>query len=112
MRTNYFPSLNTPALFVHGSGDPFASTEELRAALELIPARTALIEVEGAGHELAHGKFEIAKTVLRPLRELLPGLIGSGTALLGAGGDVLFICHVPKNIADFLKAWDMRAHPL
>lgn len=71
MRTNYFPSLNTPALFVHGSGDPFASTEELRAALELIPARTALSEVEGAGHELAHGKFEIAETILLPFRELL-----------------------------------------
>lgn len=71
LRTEHFPSLKTPALFVHGSGDPFATTDELRAALELIPARTALIEVEGAGHELAHGEFDTAKLVLRPLRELL-----------------------------------------
>jgi predicted alpha/beta-hydrolase family hydrolase len=71
MRTEHFPSLKIPALFVHGSGDPFASTEELRAALELIPARTALSEVGGAGHELAHGKFEIAEMILLPFRELL-----------------------------------------
>lgn len=71
LRTDHFPSLKTPALFVHGSSDPFATTEELRAALDLIPERTALIEVEGAGHELARGKFDTAKLVLRPLRELL-----------------------------------------
>ena len=38
-RTSHWPALRTPALFVHGSRDPFASSEELRAALELIPAQ-------------------------------------------------------------------------
>ena len=52
MRTAFFPDLQTPALFVHGTADPFASPEELREAMALIPARTDLVIVEGAGHDL------------------------------------------------------------
>jgi len=39
-------------LFVHGARDPFGSLEELREAMALIPARTDLLPVEGAGHDL------------------------------------------------------------
>lgn len=52
MRTAFFPNLRTPALFVHGSEDPFGSPPELRAALQLIPAATELLLVDGAGHDL------------------------------------------------------------
>ena len=52
LRTKHFLSLHTPALFVHGTRDPFGSIEELKAALALAPARTGLLAVEGAGHEL------------------------------------------------------------
>jgi predicted alpha/beta-hydrolase family hydrolase len=52
MRTSHFPQLALPALFAHGSRDPFGSFEEMRAALALIPARTELLEIEGAGHDL------------------------------------------------------------
>lgn len=52
LRTAHFPKLSTPALFVHGSRDAFASSEEMSAALELIPVKTRLLEIEGAGHEL------------------------------------------------------------
>jgi len=51
-RTAFFPDLRTPALFVHGAADPFGTLEELRAAMALIPARTALLSVERAGHDL------------------------------------------------------------
>jgi predicted alpha/beta-hydrolase family hydrolase len=51
-RTDYFPQLRTPALFVHGTQDPFGSLVELREAIALIPARTDLVAVEGAGHDL------------------------------------------------------------
>lgn len=51
-RTDYFPSLETPALFVHGTKDPFGSLEELREAIALIPAGTDLLPVEGAAHDL------------------------------------------------------------
>src|SRR5436305_7722222 len=52
LRTAFFPELRTPALFVHGTNDPFGSIEELRAAVQLIPARTDLLEVTGAAHDL------------------------------------------------------------
>lgn len=52
MRTAFFPQLHTPALFVHGTKDGFASPEELREAMALIPARTGLVIVEGGGHDL------------------------------------------------------------
>jgi predicted alpha/beta-hydrolase family hydrolase len=51
-RTGFFAEWRTPALFVHGTRDPFGTLEELRAAMELIPARVDLLAVEGAGHDL------------------------------------------------------------
>jgi uncharacterized protein len=52
LRTQHLPNLRTPSLFVHGTRDPFGSVEEMTKALQLIPAKTALMEVEGAGHDL------------------------------------------------------------
>jgi uncharacterized protein len=52
LRTGHFPELKTPALFVHGTRDGFGSTDEMIAELRLIPARTELLEIAGAGHEL------------------------------------------------------------
>ena len=52
LRTAHFPNLRTPAQFVHGARDSFGSIGEMRAALALIPARTSLLEIEKAGHDL------------------------------------------------------------
>ena len=52
LRTGHFGSIQTRALFVHGTRDAFGSIDEMRAALPLIPARTDLAIVEGAGHSL------------------------------------------------------------
>lgn len=52
LRTQHFPQLRTPALFVHGARDPFGSPDELTAALALIPSRTQWIPIAAAGHEL------------------------------------------------------------
>lgn len=52
LRTAHFPKLRTPALFVHGTRDPFGSIDEMRAALALIPAPVELLAIEGAGHDL------------------------------------------------------------
>ncbi len=60
LRTGHFPSLNTKAVFVHGTKDQFGFPEELTEALRLIPAETHLITIEGAGHDLKKGKFEPA----------------------------------------------------
>ncbi len=51
-RTQHLPDLRTPTLFVQGTRDPFASIEELQRAIKMIPARTKLLPVEGAGHDL------------------------------------------------------------
>jgi hypothetical protein len=52
LRTSFFPDWRTPALFVHGSRDPFGSLAELRAAIAAIPARVELLPIQGAGHDL------------------------------------------------------------
>jgi uncharacterized protein len=51
-RTQHLPDLHTPALFVHGTRDPFGSIEELEQAIKMIPGKTKLMVVEGAGHDL------------------------------------------------------------
>ena len=56
MRTGHFPALHTPAMFVSGERDGFGAREELEAALKMIPAKTELLMVAGAGHELITAK--------------------------------------------------------
>lgn len=58
LRTAHLTKLRTPALFVHGTQDPFGSITELDAARALIPAPTALVVVEGAGHDLGWGRAQ------------------------------------------------------
>jgi predicted alpha/beta-hydrolase family hydrolase len=69
LRTAHFPQLQTPAIFVHGSRDPFGSLEELRQAIQLIPAETRLIELGGAGHELGRDHAGLAARIVSELRE-------------------------------------------
>jgi len=52
MRTEHLPRLRSPALFVHGTRDPFGTPDEISEALRLIPAPTTLVLIEGAGHDL------------------------------------------------------------
>jgi hypothetical protein len=52
LRTQHFFHLQTPALFVEGTRDPFGTIVELQQALKLIPAKTQLLQVEGQGHDL------------------------------------------------------------
>ena len=52
MRTKHFPSLEPPSLFVSGERDGFGTQVELEAALKMIPARTELMMMPTAGHEL------------------------------------------------------------
>jgi predicted alpha/beta-hydrolase family hydrolase len=51
-RTQHLPDLRTPTLFVSGTRDPFGTIAELERALKMIPGRTKLMPVEGAGHDL------------------------------------------------------------
>jgi hypothetical protein len=51
-RIQHLPNLRTPTLFIHGTRDPFGSIAEMEQALKMIPAKTKLVPVEGAGHDL------------------------------------------------------------
>jgi predicted alpha/beta-hydrolase family hydrolase len=66
LRTQHLPNLRTPSLFVHGTRDPFGSIEEMRKALQLIPAKKELLEVKDAGHDLGFkGKAQAANLAAR-----------------------------------------------
>lgn len=71
LRTAHFPSLHVPALFIHGTADPFGSPEEITAAMKLIPSRTQLMFIEGAGHDLKRGKFDLDSLLIDPFATLL-----------------------------------------
>ena len=76
-RTAHFPALRTPAVFLHGTRDPFAGIAALRAALRLIPAPTALVVARGAPHDLTAGPggraavAALAAEAVRAVRTLL-----------------------------------------
>jgi predicted alpha/beta-hydrolase family hydrolase len=59
LRTAHFPRLRTRTLFVQGSYDPFGSIEEMERAVTMIPAPHKLTVVEGAGHDLKRGRFDL-----------------------------------------------------
>jgi predicted alpha/beta-hydrolase family hydrolase len=69
LRVQHFPRLTVPALFVSGTTDGFATIAELEAAIAAIPAPTRVIAIDGAGHDLKRGRFELA-----PLPDALAAL--------------------------------------
>ena len=71
LRTEHFPRLRVPALFVQGTADPFGTLAELRQAVAAIPAATRLMPIDGAGHDLRRGRFDLDAVVIAVL-ELLP----------------------------------------
>jgi predicted alpha/beta-hydrolase family hydrolase len=68
-RTEHFPQLQVPGVFVQGTADSFGGVEEIRAALALIPAATRLIAIEGASHDLKRGRFDLGLVVAALLDE-------------------------------------------
>ena len=71
LRTEHFPRIAVPCVFVQGTADPFGSIAELEAAIAAIPAPTRLIPVQGAGHDLKRGGFDLA-AVAAAVMPLLP----------------------------------------
>jgi predicted alpha/beta-hydrolase family hydrolase len=74
LRTAHFPQLKTPSLFVHGGRDPFGSHDEMKGALALITAKTMLLEIEGAGHELLGKKAQenLPSRIVQAFQEFFP----------------------------------------
>lgn len=74
LRTAHFPQLRTPALFVHGSRDPFGSHAKMCSALSLLPGRRLLLEIEGAGHDLLGktAKSDLPARIVQAFQEFFP----------------------------------------
>jgi uncharacterized protein len=73
LRTAHLPKLSKPVFFVHGARDPFGTIPEMKSALKLIPAQHALLEVDGAGHDLLVKKAlgELPVRVVNEFRNFL-----------------------------------------
>lgn len=63
LRTEHFPRLGVRSVFVQGTADPFGTVAEIKSALSLIPAATLLIAIDGAGHDLKRGRFDLEPVV-------------------------------------------------
>ena len=63
LRTEHFPALDVPCLFVSGTRDPFASPDELEAASALISGPVTHVWIDGAGHELRRVDARVAASV-------------------------------------------------
>jgi uncharacterized protein len=75
-RTQHLPDLRTPTLFVHGTRDPFGSIEELERAIKMIPAKTKLMTVEGAGHDLGFKGKARKEELPEQIRSEFTGFLG------------------------------------
>jgi predicted alpha/beta-hydrolase family hydrolase len=75
LRTGHFSRLRTPALFVHGTADPFGSVAEMARALALIPEPPTLHVESGVGHDLGvsrRGRGALAELAARIAERWLP----------------------------------------
>ncbi len=70
LRTAHFAAVRTPALFVHGDNDPFGTPAEMETALSALGAPHRLSIVNGAGHDLNRGKFDLAAQIVSPFLSL------------------------------------------
>jgi hypothetical protein len=70
LRTEHFPLLRVPCLFVSGTRDAFGSPEELEAATKAIPAPVAHHWIEGKSHGLRGSDAEVVSVVVPWLQRL------------------------------------------
>ena len=70
-RTEHLPRIAVPTVFTHGTADPFGSIDELRAAAALVGARTEVVEITGARHELASRTLDVAALAVDASQRML-----------------------------------------
>ena len=63
LRTEHFPQLDLPCLFVSGTRDPFGSRDEFEAHLGAIPGPVTMVWLDGQRHDPKGVDDEIADTV-------------------------------------------------
>jgi hypothetical protein len=62
LRTDHFPELDVPCLFVSGRKDPFGSPAELQGETAAIPGPVTIVHVDG-DHSLRKQESEVADIV-------------------------------------------------
>jgi predicted alpha/beta-hydrolase family hydrolase len=72
MRTEHFPELHVPCLFVSGTRDAFGSREELEAATAVIPGPVTHVWIQGGDHGLRRRDAEVAAVAADFIRSLGP----------------------------------------
>lgn len=63
LRTEHFPRLHLPCLFVSGTNDRFGTPEELQHWTATIPGPVTHVWMEGKGHDLRGCDLQVAATV-------------------------------------------------
>jgi predicted alpha/beta-hydrolase family hydrolase len=63
LRTEHFPRLEVPCLFVSGTRDAFGTPDELTRATAAIPGEVTHVWVEGGDHGLRRKDGEVAEAV-------------------------------------------------
>jgi predicted alpha/beta-hydrolase family hydrolase len=71
-RTDHLPRITVPTVFTHGTADPFGTIDELRPAAALIAARTEIVEVTGARHDLGSKTFNVPVLAVDAALQFLP----------------------------------------
>ncbi len=72
LRTEHFPQLHVPCLFVSGTKDQFGTPDELQSATAAIPGPVTHVWIEGADHSLRRRDGAIAETVAEWITALPP----------------------------------------
>jgi predicted alpha/beta-hydrolase family hydrolase len=71
-RTEHLPDITVPTVFTHGTSDPFGTPTEVRQAAALIAARTAVVEITGARHDLGSKSLDVPALAVDAALGLLP----------------------------------------
>lgn len=71
IRTEHLPRITAPTVFTHGTSDPFGGIDELAAAAKLVAARTEIVEVTGARHDLGSTSLDVAAMAVDAALRLL-----------------------------------------
>ena len=71
LRTEHFPALDVPCLFVSGTKDTFGRPDELEAATKAIPGDVTHVWIDGGDHGLRRKDALVAETVAAWIGERL-----------------------------------------
>ncbi|MCU4186501.1 dienelactone hydrolase [Acidiferrimicrobium sp. IK] len=75
LRSEHFPQLSVPCLFVSGTKDAFGSPSELEEATAAIPGPVTHRWIDGKDHGLRNADSAVASTVVAWLSEQWPTLV-------------------------------------